>query len=41
MDKTKDGMIQLEEFEAVGVDALPNFAELGAEGHHYDVESGA
>jgi nucleobindin len=41
MDKDKDGKISLSEFEAVGLDALPSFEELGAEGHHYDVESGA
>lgn len=41
MDKDKDGKITLSEFEAAGLDALPSFAELGAEGHHYDVESGA
>lgn len=31
----------MSEFEAAGLAALPNFDELGAEGHHYDVESGA
>jgi hypothetical protein len=41
IDKSKDGKITLEEFEAVGLDALPSFDNLGAEGHHYDVESGA
>jgi len=41
IDKDKDGKITLEEFEAVGLDALPSFENLGAEGHHYDVESGA
>jgi hypothetical protein len=41
VDKNKDGRISLEEFKAVGLDGLPNFDELGAEGHHYDVESGA
>ena len=41
VDKDKDGRISLEEFKAVGLDGLPNFDELGAEGHHYDVESGA
>ena len=41
MDKDKDGKITLSEFEAAGLTALPNFDELGAEGHHYDVESGA
>ena len=41
IDKDKDGKITLEEFEAAGLDALPSFENLGAEGHHYDVESGA
>lgn len=41
VDKNKDRRISLEEFKAVGLDGLPNFDELGAEGHHYDVESGA
>jgi hypothetical protein len=41
IDKDKDGKITLEEFEAVGLEALPSFENLGAEGHHYDVESGA
>lgn len=40
MDKDRDGKITPEEFEAVGVKGLPNFDEMGAEGHHYDVESG-
>ena len=40
MDKNKDGKIQLEEFLEKGVKALPSFEGLGAEGHHYDVESG-
>ncbi|THH03834.1 hypothetical protein EW145_g5967 [Phellinidium pouzarii] len=39
MDKNKDGKISLEEFVASGVHALPSFDGLGAEGHHYDVES--
>jgi Ca2+-binding EF-hand superfamily protein len=38
IDKDKDGKISLAEFDAVGLDALPNFDD--AEGHHYDVESG-
>lgn len=41
MDKDKDGKITLSEFEAAGLAALPSFENLGAEGHHYDVESGA
>jgi nucleobindin len=40
MDKNKDGKISLEEFEEVGVKGLPSFEHEGAEGHHYDVESG-
>lgn len=40
VDTDKDGRISLEEFKSVGLDGLPNFDELGAEGHHYDVESG-
>ena len=40
VDKDKDGRVSLDEFKAVGLDGLPNFDELGAEGHHYDVESG-
>jgi hypothetical protein len=36
----KDGVIQAEELEQIGLSGLPNFEELGAEGHHYDVESG-
>ena len=40
MDKDGDGKISLEEFLEKGVQALPNFDGLGAEGHHYDVESG-
>jgi len=39
VDKDKDGRISLQEFKSVGLDGLPNFDELGAEGHHYDVES--
>ena len=40
LDKNGDESITLEELEAVGLDGLPSFDELGAEGHHYDVESG-
>ncbi len=40
MDKDADGKISLEELQAVGLDGLPNFDDLGAEGHHYDIESG-
>lgn len=41
IDLNKDGVITPEELEQVGLDGLPNFDNLGAEGHHYDVESGA
>ena len=41
LDKDGDGKVTMEEFKAVGLDGLPNFEDLGAEGHHYDVESGA
>jgi hypothetical protein len=40
MDSNKDGKVSLEEFEKQGLDALPNFSHLGADGHHYDMESG-
>ncbi|KAL0571219.1 hypothetical protein V5O48_010742 [Marasmius crinis-equi] len=39
LDANKDGRVTVEEFETVGLDGLPNFDHLGAEGHHYDVES--
>jgi len=39
LDKDKDGKVTQEEFVSVGLDGLPNFDDLGAEGHHYDVES--
>jgi hypothetical protein len=39
LDKNKDGKVTPEEFEAVGLDGLPNFDDMGAEGHHYDIES--
>ncbi|CAE7060041.1 unnamed protein product [Rhizoctonia solani] len=39
MDTNGDGFITMEEFLAKGLDALPDFSSLGAEGHHYDVES--
>ena len=41
LDANRDGRITPEELEAVGLDGLPNFDHMGAEGHHYDVESGA
>lgn len=41
LDKNGDGKITVEELQTVGLDGLPNFEDLGAEGHHYDVESGA
>lgn len=40
MDKNGNGLIEKSEFEAAGWDGLESFHELGAEGHHYDVESG-
>jgi len=39
LDKNKDGKVSPEEFEAIGLDGLPNFDSMGAEGHHYDIES--
>lgn len=41
LDLNGDGLVSPEELEKVGLDGLPNFDGLGAEGHHYDVESGA
>ena len=41
LDLDKDGKVSPEELEKVGLDGLPNFDNVGAEGHHYDVESGA
>lgn len=40
MDKNGNGLIEKSEFEAAGWEGLESFHELGAEGHHYDVESG-
>jgi len=40
LDKDGDGRVSQPEFEAAGFEGLPNLKELGAEGHHYDVESG-
>lgn len=40
LDLNKDGRVTPEELERVGLAGLPNFNDLGAEGHHYDVESG-
>ncbi|KAJ8455426.1 hypothetical protein ONZ45_g18949 [Pleurotus djamor] len=39
IDQNRDGVITPDELETVGLDGLPNFDGLGAEGHHYDVES--
>jgi len=39
VDSNKDGVITPEEFSAAGLKGLPNFDDIGAEGHHYDVES--
>lgn len=40
LDKNHDGYVDVLELEKVGVGALPSFEHMGAEGHHYDVESG-
>ena len=40
LDLNGDSVITAEELEKVGLSGLPNFDGLGAEGHHYDVESG-
>jgi nucleobindin len=40
VDKNGDGKITPQELEQAGLNSLPNFNELGAEGHHYDIESG-
>lgn len=40
MDKDRDNKISVQEFQVVGLEGLPNFDNLGAEGHHYDIESG-
>ncbi|KAH8835069.1 precursor to secretory protein Ssp120 [Flagelloscypha sp. PMI_526] len=39
LDGNGDGRVSPEELETIGLDGLPNFNDLGAEGHHYDVES--
>ncbi|KAG6813246.1 hypothetical protein H0H92_012883 [Tricholoma furcatifolium] len=39
LDLDNDGRVSPEELEKVGLNGLPNFDDLGAEGHHYDVES--
>lgn len=39
MDTNGNGFITADEFEAAGMAGLPDFSDLGAEGHHYDVES--
>ncbi|KAF9225320.1 hypothetical protein BS17DRAFT_700729 [Gyrodon lividus] len=39
MDKNGDGKITPEEFKAAGFQGLPSFDDIGAEGHHYDIES--
>ncbi|PPQ69440.1 hypothetical protein CVT25_004832 [Psilocybe cyanescens] len=39
LDLNGDGLVSPEELEKVGLAGLPNFDGLGAEGHHYDVES--
>jgi len=40
LDLDNDGLVSLKELEKIGLDGLPNFEGMGAEGHHYDVESG-
>ena len=40
IDRNEDGFITLAEFEVAGLEGLPDFSSWGAEGHHYDVESG-
>jgi hypothetical protein len=40
LDSNGDGVITVDELEKVGLDGLPNFDSMGAEGHHYDIESG-
>ena len=40
VDANGDGKITPQELQAAGLNALPSFTGLGAEGHHYDVESG-
>jgi len=39
MDKNGDGKVTPEEFKVAGFNGLPSFDDIGAEGHHYDVES--
>jgi hypothetical protein len=39
LDRNGDGRVSVEELKLAGLDGLPNFDDLGAEGHHYDVES--
>ncbi|CAG7853967.1 SubName: Full=Related to SSP120-secretory protein {ECO:0000313/EMBL:CCA67170.1} [Serendipita indica DSM 11827] len=39
MDTNGNGLIDKAEFEAAGWEGLPSFKSLGADGHHYDVES--
>ncbi|KAG8980169.1 hypothetical protein FRB90_007784, partial [Tulasnella sp. 427] len=39
LDANGDGIISEAEFLAVGVEGLPDYSALGAEGHHYDTES--
>lgn len=39
MDTDGDGVVSEAEFLAVGLEGLPDYSALGAEGHHYDTES--
>jgi hypothetical protein len=41
LDKNRDEKVSVEELQAAGLAGLPTFDDLGAEGHHYDVESGS
>jgi len=39
IDSNKDGKISPEELETAGMEALPSFEHMGADGHHFDEES--
>ncbi|KAH7100145.1 hypothetical protein BKA62DRAFT_707746 [Auriculariales sp. MPI-PUGE-AT-0066] len=39
LDKDGDGRVSQAEFQSAGFNGLPDMRDLGAEGHHYDVES--
>jgi hypothetical protein len=40
IDTNRNGLIDQKEFEAAGWKGLESFKGVGADGHHYDVESG-